>query len=281
MRYSEVVPFIRFAEILQYESVGVPVCVMDCRIFYILSGSAQLHIGGEVYYLKPHTVFYCCGGSRYTIFSPGMELICLNFDMDQSRSNREMAYPTIPLASGTQLTAAELDPVEDQEILNGHIFLENGMACRELLENILEEFSSRRILYRETASAQLKVLLGRLLRESLDTASQGAKTVEKIMEYIRTHYGDPMTNGLFSQLFGYHEYYLNRLFAKHTGSTIRQYILDVRIGHAKRLLLNTDLPLSTIAESTGFNSNTYFSSYFRQATGISPAQFRKQRKNAI
>jgi len=281
MRYSEVVPFIRFAGILQYESVGVPVCVMDCRIFYILSGSAELHIGEEVYYLKPHTVFYCCCGSRYTIFSPGMELICLNFDMDQSRSNREMAYPTIPLASGKQLTASEMDPVEDQEILNGHIFLENGMACRELLENILEEFSSRRILYRETASAQLKVLLGRLLRESLDTASQGAKTVEKIMEYIRTHYNDPMTNGLFSQLFGYHEYYLNRLFAKHTGSTIRQYILDVRIGHAKRLLLNTDLPLSVIAESTGFNSNTYFSSYFRQATGISPAQFRKQRKNAI
>ena len=55
--------------------------------------------------------------------------------------------------------------VEDQEILNRHIFLENGMDCRELLDGILEEFSSRRILYRETAGAQLKLLLGRLLRE--------------------------------------------------------------------------------------------------------------------
>ena len=47
------------------------------------------------------------------------------------------------------------------------------------------------------------------------------------------------------------------------------------------MLLNTDEPLSAIAEKEGFNSNTYFSSYFRQATGISPTRFRQKYKNAL
>ena len=57
--------------------------------------------------------------------------------------------------------------------------------------------------------------------------------------------------------------------------------MDVRISHAKKMLLNTDEPLSAIAEKVGFNSNTYFSSYFRQATGISPTRFRQKYKNAL
>lgn len=74
---------------------------------------------------------------------------------------------------------------------------------------------------------------------------------------------------------------MNRIFTKHTGSTIHQYILDVRIRHARTILLNSDQPLSVIAEQVGFNSNTYFSTYFRQVTGLSPAQFRKKHKNTL
>ena len=46
-------------------------------------------------------------------------------------------------------------------------------------------------------------------------------------------------------------------------------------------MLSSDLPLSVIAEQVGFNSNSYFSTYFRQVTGLSPAQFRKKYKNTL
>lgn len=281
MLFSEISPFIRFAEIIHYQTPGVPVNVRDCRIFYILSGEAQLTIDSLVYTLKPHGMFFCCAGSVYTISSPGMELISINFDLFQDGKNQEQPYSPRVLREQEAPLWTWDSPVEDQTLLNSHIFLPDAFFCRELLEGILTEFSTKRLLYRDNAGALLKTVLVQLLRSSAENASQGAKVPEKIIDYICSHYQEPLQNALFSQMFGYHEYYLNRLFLKHTGCTIRQYILDVRIGHAKKALLNTDLPLNAIAEAVGFNSNSYFSTYFRQAVGLSPTQFRKKYKNAI
>ena len=231
--------------------------------------------------MAPHSVFYCGSGNRYTISSQGVELISINFDLTYDHQDRELPYAPVPLSAATSLPSANNCFVEDQRILSQHIFLESGMTCRELLERILDEFSTRRILYRETASALLKALLVQLLRGSMESVSQSADAVEKIIDHIHTHYKEPMSNALFSRLTGYHEYYLNRLFTRHTGSTILQYILDVRISHARKILINTDLPLSVVAEKVGFSSNTYFSTYFRQSTGLSPTQFRKKHKNTL
>ena len=89
MLFSDITPFIRFAEIIHYESDGHPVYVRDCRIFYVLSGEARICIGDHVYSMGAHTVFYCCSGSRYTISSPGIDLICVNFDLTQDNRCRE------------------------------------------------------------------------------------------------------------------------------------------------------------------------------------------------
>lgn len=281
MLFSDIAPFVRFAEIIHYESDGEPVFVRDCRIFHVLSGEARICIDDRTYPLTAHNIFYCCAGSKYTISSSGIELISLNFDLTQEHHHRELPYSPIRLSKATSLPSANSCFIEDQTVLNHHIFLENGTICRELMDEMLAEFSTRRILYQETAGALLKALLAHLLRGNVETASQSTRAVETIIGHIHTHYSQNMSNALFSQLTGYHEYYLNRLFAKHTGSTIRQYILDVRISHAKQLLLNTDLTLSAIADKIGFNSNSYFSTYFRQITGLAPAQFRKKYKNVL
>ncbi len=281
MLFSELAPFVRFAQIIHYRSAGAHVYVRDCRIFYILSGHGQIRMGEQVYSVEPHTVIYCSAGSEYSISSPGMELISVNFDLTQDYCDSGQPYPPIVLPTKTPLPPANRSSVADQSILDKHILLANGIAFRELMETILEECSAKRSLYRENAGALLKQLLVGLLRDRVNNASRGAQVVEKVIEHIRAHYSQPVTGAQLSRRFGYHEYYLNRLFLKHTGSTIHQYLLDVRIGSAKKLLINTDLPLGVIAEQTGFNSNTYFSSYFRKFTGVSPAQFRKNGKNAI
>ena len=281
MLFADIQPFIRFAEIIHYESGGEPVYVRDCRIFYILAGEARICIDEHEYTMVPHTVFYCCEGQHYSIYSQGVELICLNFDLTQDNCRREHPYSPIRLSAAAPLPTPSPMQVTDQEVFNGYILLENGIVLRPLLDEILEEFSTKRILYRENAGALLRSLLVNLLRARVESTSQSASAVKQIIAYINAHYDQAMTNRLFSQLFGYHEYYLNRLFIKHTGSTLRQYILDVRISHAKKMLLNTDLPLSAIGEKVGFNSNTYFSKYFRQAVGITPTQFRQKYKNSI
>lgn len=58
-----------------------------------------------------------------------------------------------------------------------------------------------------------------------------------------------------------------------------KYIRKVRIDHAKELLTKTDQPIGEIALSVGFTEIQYFSSVFRQETGMSPSAFRNQEKN--
>ena len=67
---------------------------------------------------------------------------------------------------------------------------------------------------------------------------------------------------------------LSRMFAAVEGRTIENYFTALRIERIKELLLDGELPLSEIAYVTGFSSVPHLSSRFRQATGMTPTQFR-------
>ena len=116
-------------------------------------------------------------------------------------------------------------------------------------------------------------------RHSIRNTSNAMDVVSKTITYIKSNYSRNLSNKMLSDLTGYHEYHLNRLFVRHTGTTVHRYILNLRINRAKDLLLNTSLSLAAIAECVGFNSNTHFSEYFKQVVGIPPMEFRKRMKN--
>lgn len=63
-------------------------------------------------------------------------------------------------------------------------------------------------------------------------------------------------------------------FRKNTGSSPRQYQLQIRVNRAKALLSQTSLSVAEIAEQLGFSSLYYFSRYFKEKTGASPTAFR-------
>lgn len=64
-------------------------------------------------------------------------------------------------------------------------------------------------------------------------------------------------------------------FKKETGYRPVEYVAAVRIGRAKELLMNSDMRISEIAESCGFDNMYYFSNSFKRHTGLSPSAFRK------
>ncbi len=68
---------------------------------------------------------------------------------------------------------------------------------------------------------------------------------------------------------------LSRIFASVEGRTIENYFTALRIERIKELLLDDQLPLSEIAYVTGFSSVPHLSTRFKQATGMTPTQFRE------
>jgi LacI family transcriptional regulator len=68
---------------------------------------------------------------------------------------------------------------------------------------------------------------------------------------------------------------LQQLFRQILDKTIHSAITDVRIQRAKQLLVETDLPLTAIAQRTGFAYDTYLSIVFRRETGRTPSSYRR------
>ena len=66
---------------------------------------------------------------------------------------------------------------------------------------------------------------------------------------------------------GYGRTQLFHLFKQHTGLTPNEYLVRYRIKRAKELVSNSSMPISKIARSTGFSSESYFRSVFLKYTG--------------
>lgn len=282
MNFCEINPFIRFAELVFHEKLPKkPLYVQDCRILYCLSGKADIFIENEHFKLVPNSLFYCSSGKIYSMQSDGIKMIALNFDLTQENNSHTEFYPRISADTISALPSVKLPNIEDCDFLNSYLFISNSNERLNTLQEILDEFSSQRIHYRENSSAILKSLLVNLHRQSISGTSNSATVVSKIMEYIKNNYHEPLTNKTLSDMSGYHEYHLNRLFLKQVGMSVHKYVLNIRINEAKKLLLTTDDSLSTIAEKVGFNSNTHFSTYFKQVIGMSPLEFQKQFKSHL
>ncbi len=69
--------------------------------------------------------------------------------------------------------------------------------------------------------------------------------------------------------------YLGRLFRNETQKTFHEYLNDIRISRAKDLLYGTSVPVIEIALSCGYNTVTYFNRIFKQNTGYTPTDFRR------
>lgn len=96
-------------------------------------------------------------------------------------------------------------------------------------------------------------------------------------DYIENNYSDNAINNCFlSELCGISEVYFRKLFAAGRGISPRQYILEVRIRHAKHLLTDTDMTVGEISEQIGFSSVYHFCRAFKNRTGMTPSEYSRQ-----
>ena len=66
------------------------------------------------------------------------------------------------------------------------------------------------------------------------------------------------------------------LFTKHTGKTVGQHLLMLRMEKAKALLINTDMPIGIVADSIGYSDQSAFTRRFQKYYGVLPSQYTKR-----
>jgi two-component system response regulator YesN len=122
--------------------------------------------------------------------------------------------------------------------------------------------------------------LSALLRMSM--SKRDRTIVSRIAAYIQQHYHNP---GLKIQDIAgevhFSAAYISYLFKKEWKKNIWDYVSEVRIEEAKRLLATTDLKRYEIAYRVGYESPEHFSRMFKRYTGVSPADYRKERQGGL
>ena len=120
-------------------------------------------------------------------------------------------------------------------------------------------------------------ILHELSRNSADGNRQTLQE-EKIrpsVAYLERHFTDKKLNiRQIAALSGISETYFRSLFLKQYGCTPLQYIIRRKLEQAKRMLTETDLPISEIETSCGFGDHAYFIKQFQNTYGSSPESLR-------
>lgn len=102
--------------------------------------------------------------------------------------------------------------------------------------------------------------------------------VSAAVAFIDAHYLENLTANEIAWSLHVQATYLHRLFKEHMRMTIGEYINSLRLSHARGLLERTNQTLLEIAIASSFSSQQRFTELFRQAEGVTPAEYRHQYK---
>ena len=119
------------------------------------------------------------------------------------------------------------------------------------------------------------MLLYRYRKESSANINASDRIVYVISEYISNNFEQEITLEKLGQRFAISESYLSRKFKSVSGMGLNEYVTYVRIANAERMLKETMMSVTEIAEKCGFNGSNYFSSVFKRTKGITPLVYIK------
>lgn len=123
----------------------------------------------------------------------------------------------------------------------------------------------------------LYLLASKFPRKYIPPKEKKITYVEEALRYIESNYSQSVNIQVIADYLNIERTYLYRLFKDITGSSPQEYLLYYRIRRACSLLAETELPVSDIARSVGYEDALYFSRLFKQKKGRTPTQYRREK----
>lgn len=162
--------------------------------------------------------------------------------------------------------------------LNHSALLEN--ACSDTLHSA---FQNIHYLARSQTNAQnehrisvyLHMVLCELAEACYSIPTTANESIDQAIRFMEEHLTERISLDEIAAHINLSKYYFNRMFSQHIGMTPHRYFNNLRIQHAKRLLMTTYASVEEVAELCGFDNASNFIRLFKQRTGMTPTAFRK------
>lgn len=275
MQLCDINPYMRYAGLQPSVLSSIPFSrAYDYRIFYILEDRAKFIYDGKTFDIEAGTLLYFRPDVPY-YFDGKIKVIVLNFDLTRRHTN----IKTLPPPLNSQKTfdsslVVENDPPPE---LSELIVIKMAFDAESVMQKCLAHYCVPTPFSDALTSALIKELLCYMAENSASETDRDSDLIQRMTAYIRQNYDRDISNSDISSEFGYHPFYLNRIFKKSTGMTIHQAVLTEKMILAKQLLRETTLTVSSVACEVGFPDRSQFCTAFKKHTGYTPTEYRKKR----
>lgn len=242
------------------------------EIYYLLSGKKHYFLKDRTYHLNQGDMIFIPPNELHKTIDAGaqeVERVLINFSGDFLATQDVVLTRAVNALLFEENRIIRFSP-QEQNFIESHLY------------KMLQEEKNKPTGYRLYSKALLTLLILYAYRhveshsqEAFNHLSSVHKKVSEITQYVNEHFSEPLMLADVARQFFISPFYLCRIFKETTGFSFNEYLTNIRLKEAQRLLRETNLKVIKVAESCGFGSISHFGRVFKEATGSSPLRFRK------
>lgn len=236
------------------------------EIAYIISGKSIFNIDDKQYEVKEG------------------DLVIINPYQNHSGLITEPENPSVEFFIG--FTDFQFENMEKNTLFkNYYPVISTSPSTRKyflnLIDAIIHENSQNKFgkyFMLKTYLVQFILLVVREKNNEIDFSNETAKAKvsKEISEYFHKHYSEKISLEQIAKNMYLSPFYISKIFKEEIGDTPINYLIKIRLEHAKELLLNhQNLNIKQISSIVGYEDAYYFSKLFKKYYGASPAEFKK------
>ena len=148
--------------------------------------------------------------------------------------------------------------------------------CREALRLQITDYILMPVNYEEFGSCidRLKIsLYNNEVKEKPVVKKE--RVITGITKYMQEHLSEDVSLHILSEEFHLNSQYISQLFKNEIGVNFLTYLTNIRMEHAKKLLLSSSLSIAEVSEQSGYGDYRVFTKVFKKSEGITPSQYRR------
>lgn len=232
------------------------------ELFYVLRGKGSFLVDEEIFDVKEDDLI---------IVNPNVP------HTEMSKDDSPLEYIVLGI-EGLQFTSG--DQLEEYENFSVHNYYDFKHEILFYLKTLLREMEEKDYNYEMVCQNLLEVLITNMVRRTkanllVAPTQKITKECRFVEQYINTHFTEDITLELLSEKAYMNKFYLVHAFKQYKGVSPINYLISLRIKHAKELLETTNYSIAQISASSGFSSQSYFSQVFKKVTKKTPNEYRK------
>lgn len=250
------------------------------ELTYVESGSMEWLVEGVLEKVKPQSIFFTLPWQVHGSLHPTepdntIWHLLFHLNADHAIPQAHFDFPAVFGFTPTEMhTLSSVFCASNQ-----HCFCAT-VLMRELMPMLIKELQSTHALRDAHVITLLRAILIELKRiitgESVDTAhyTPAERKVQTLITTLSAACDREWTLKAMADQCNIQRTQLGKIFQKLTNCTPMEYLSRLRLERARTLLRETDLSITEIAFTCGFNSSQYFAKIFKHATHFTPSEYR-------